>query len=79
VHELRVRGVERGLAEAAVSDVLVAESESEHDVARRAAEAWVRRSPRRDRRRLYGYLARRGFAAEVIRTVVDELLGDAAE
>lgn len=80
VRELRARGVEQGLAEAAVSDVLVAEGESEHDAARRAAEAWVRRSPRRrDRRRLYGYLARRGFSAEVIRAVVEDLLGDAAE
>jgi hypothetical protein len=37
----------------------------------RAGEA-----PEAARRRLYGFLARRGFEAEVVRQVVEEALGD---
>ena len=90
VQELRAKGVESETAAAVVDRTLDDENVSELDLAREAAEGWARRAlgagvragasgrdapdPWEARRRLYGYLARRGFGGEVIRTVMDEVL-----
>lgn len=76
VQELRSKGVDPETAEAAVGEVVEAEEVSELDLARDAASRWSPRrgeDPQRARRRLYAFLARRGFAAEVVRTVAEEL------
>ncbi|HEX7117655.1 MAG TPA: regulatory protein RecX [Longimicrobiales bacterium] len=90
VQELRAKGVAPETAAAAVDGTLEAEEVTELGMAREVAAGWARRSlgrqtarraggdPAEDRlaarRRLYGYLARRGFSGEVIRTVMEEVL-----
>jgi regulatory protein len=81
--ELRDRGVGPSLAEGVVEAVLEEEETSAQDLAVRAAEAWTRKqnhgtmkalldgrfTPAREkaRRRLYGFLARRGFTGDAAR------------
>jgi regulatory protein len=77
IQELRVKGVDPEVAEAAVGEVMAGEDVSEVELARAAAAKWaVRRNEeaRLARRRLYGYLARRGFSADAVRAVLDEVL-----
>lgn len=82
--ELRNKGVAASLAGRAVTAVLEEEGISTFDLAVKAAESWVRKqspsvrqdlvglrfSPEREkaRRRLYGFLARRGFVGDEART-----------
>lgn len=80
VSELLTRGVAREIAERAAAGALEEEGVTEEDLLREAA---VRRmkalrglEPTVARRRLKGFLLRRGFRAEAVRTVVDELLSD---
>lgn len=75
--ELRAKGVESETISSAIRAVMAAEELSEEDLARRAAAGWRPREgedPRRARRRLHGYLARRGFGSDAIRIVLDETL-----
>lgn len=83
IRELKERGVAPSLAERVVEGVLSEEETSALDLATRAGESWVRKqgpsvrghllsemfSPQQQkaRRRLYGFLARRGFAGEAAR------------
>lgn len=85
--ELRAKGVTAELAERVVDDVLADESVTESDLARRVVEGWIRRqgaptlkalaSTRRSaesqkaRRRLQGYLARRGFMGTALGHTID--------
>ena len=76
--ELRAKGVDEDTARAAFAGALESESIDELELARRAAAKWRPRAgeePASARRRLYGYLARRGFDGEVVREVVEETLG----
>jgi regulatory protein len=76
--ELRARGVDAETARAAVDGVLEREDATELDLARQAAARWrpqAGEEPARARRRLHGFLARRGFAGETVRVVVEEALG----
>ncbi len=82
VSELRAKGVEADLAGDTIDQVFEDEDVSDSGLAREAAESWMsrqgakmvralraaERSPERDRarRRLYGYLARRGFRGEAL-------------
>ncbi len=76
--ELRARGVEPAIAEEAVRDAFAALGTSERELLRRVAAGRARAlaslDPERARRRLSGYLLRRGFAVDEVRAVVDELL-----
>ena len=77
--ELRQKGVDDETARAAIRETIEGEATDEHDLARRAAEKWRTRAgeePERARRRLHGFLARRGFDGETIRDVIDERLPD---
>lgn len=92
VQELRKRGVDRSLAESVVRNVMEEEGVDEGAVARSAADGWLRRQSgdvrealaagtfsddgRSAVRRLYGYLERKGFSREVVRTTVDRLRDD---
>lgn len=74
-NELRSKGVDDETARAAIRETMAGEQTDERELARRAAEKWRPRAgedPARARRRLHGFLARRGFDGEVIREVLDE-------
>jgi regulatory protein len=76
VQELRGKGVDAETAAAAVDEVLRTEEVEELDLARDAARRWRARpgeETARARRRLTGFLARRGFGGETVLRVVDEL------
>lgn len=80
--ELRQKGVDDETARAAIRETMEGESTDERELARRAAEKWRPRpgeEPARARRRLHGFLARRGFDSEVIREVLDEAAPDGAD
>ncbi len=84
--ELRTKGVTEAIAGKAVEQVFGQEDVSDTELASQAARAWARRSLRgpasslsreerdRARRRLYAYLARRGFAGEPLRRAMDDVL-----
>jgi len=80
VSELLARGVDRAIAERAVSETMREEGATELSLIREVALARVRRLHDLDlpvaRRRLAAFLARRGFAAGDIREVVRDLLPD---
>jgi regulatory protein len=89
MQELRSKGVDEGTARAAIDAVMAAEETDEAALARSAAEAWARRNRSalrkthrstedrlRARRRLYGHLARRGFAPDAVRSAVALVLDD---
>lgn len=89
VRKLQGKGVARELAERVVEEVMGEEEVTEAALAREAAETWLgrqRRSERRAliaprpddarqklRRRLYGYLGRRGFSAEATRDAMEHV------
>jgi regulatory protein len=76
--ELRAKGVDAETADAAIAEVLAGEETSELELARAAAARWKPRSgeePAAARRRLHGFLARRGFGGDAVRTVLREKLG----
>lgn len=77
MRELRTKGVDGETARHTVSEVLDAEQVSEVDLARQAAARWAERPGEarlRARRRLFNFLARRGFGGDAIREVVAEKL-----
>ncbi|MDF2696614.1 MAG: Regulatory protein recX [Labilithrix sp.] len=86
VSELRAKGIERDVASATIAQVFADEEVSDTALAREAAAAWLSRqrasvrdalgdrgSLDRDkaRRRLYGYLARRGFGGDALGAAMD--------
>lgn len=87
VRELRRKGVAREVAEEVVDGVMAEEEVSERALAREAAEAWLGRQRARARRallappyddereklrrRLYGYLGRRGFSGDATRDAME--------
>ena len=75
--ELARRGVDREIADAAIDEVFVEEAVSEIETVERLARKKLRSLARFDeetrRRRLYGFLARRGFESEEIREVLHRL------
>ena len=77
--ELRERGVDRAIAERAVAEFF--EEESELEAAREQAEKrWPRVSKEQDvrkqKRKLFGYLQRRGFTTDTVYRGVDEFVDD---
>jgi regulatory protein len=80
--ELFKRGVERGVADEAIGEVLSDEAVDESDVVERVARKKVRSLGGVDaatrRRRLYAFLARRGYDGDVIRRALAAVL-DAGE
>jgi regulatory protein len=76
---LAQKGVTRDVADEAVAEVFADESVDEEALAEAAARKKVRTLAGEDaltrRRRLYGYLARRGHDGDVIRRVLGRVLG----
>jgi regulatory protein len=93
LRELRARGVSVEAAEQGLLGALREDDTSETKLARTAALTWVRRSGKstaqhaaekpetrlRARRRLYGYLARRGFSPDAIRIALAAALDSASD
>ncbi len=81
--ELFRRGVERRTAEVAIDEVLREEDFDEDTALERLARQQLPRlravDPDTRRRRLYGYLARRGYASSAIRRVVRRLADESRE
>jgi regulatory protein len=78
-NELRQKGVDEETARTAIRETMEGEETDERELARRAAAKWKPRpgeEPDRARRRLHGFLARRGFDGDVIREVMDETLSE---
>ena len=78
-NELRQKGVDEETARTAIRETMEGEETDERELARRAAARWKPRpgeEPGRARRRLHGFLARRGFDGDVIREVMDETLSE---
>jgi regulatory protein len=77
--ELRAKGVDEQTARAAIRETLEDEETDETELARRAAAKWRPRpgeEPAAARRRLHGFLSRRGFDGDVIREVTDDAIPD---
>lgn len=77
MQELRARGVDEDAAMTAIGAAMAEEEVSELELAREATRRWRPRpgeEAMRARRRLAGYLARRGFAGDVAQQVIEEVL-----
>lgn len=77
VQELRGRGVDADTARTAVDEVMRDVGVDDLALARETARRWRPRtgeSPDRARGRLLGFLARRGFAGDTAREIVEEML-----
>lgn len=83
ISELLSRGIDRQIAETAVAATLVEEGVTEAELLRsvavRRARSLRNLDPAAARRRLAGYLGRRGFRTGEIRRLVTELLPDDPE
>ena len=78
--ELFKRGVDRAVADAAIGEVLSDEGVDEGEIVERFARKKLKSlgaldAPTR-RRRLYAYLARRGYEGDVIRRAMERVLGE---
>ena len=87
LNELRRKGIDDGTGEAALDAAFVEEGVDDAALAQAAADAWARKNAstlrrarrsaedhRRARRRLYGHLARRGFAPDAVRGAIERVL-----
>jgi regulatory protein len=76
--ELYRKGIDRDVAEEAIdagfSDVGIDEADAARRLARKRAKALRRLEPDVARRRLTGFLSRRGFPPSAVRSAVDEAL-----
>ena len=81
--ELRKRGVGREVAEHAIAEAFQDDQVEEDAVIERAARKKLRTlvsvDPAVRRRRLYSFLARRGFESDDIRSVLSRVLGESVE
>jgi regulatory protein len=92
--ELRAKGIQGDVARTVVDNVMAEQEVSELDLALQVAEGWLSRQgpavraslgaegvdPERQkaRRRLYGFLARRGFRGDALRAAMERALALAA-
>jgi regulatory protein len=78
--ELLRKGVDRQTADGAIEEALAGEDVDEDSIIERVASKKARSLAKLDaptrRRRLYGFLARRGFDADEIRRVLERLVED---
>jgi len=77
--ELRRRGIDAELAAEAATEHPDAEEARARDLARARARRLSGGTPEARRRRLVGFLARRGYRGDLARRVVAEVLGEADE
>ncbi len=72
--ELRAKGISQDLASTAVEGV--DDLHSAHRAALKASRRLEDATPATFRRRLWGYLRRRGFSESIARTTIDRILAD---
>jgi regulatory protein len=77
--ELRHKGIDVEIAREAIDDADLDETGAAEALARRRLPAYAGDDPAALRRRLGAYLARRGYAYDVIRIALDRALGEADE
>lgn len=77
--ELRHKGVDRDLARDAVDAAAPDEQSAALALARTKVRSYAALDPAVARRRLAGFLGRRGYGFDVIQPVLDRLLGDGAD
>ena len=81
--ELRKRGVSQAHVEPALTqgdeDAAIDDERSATEAARKWRRTHAARDPVRDRQRLYGFLARRGFSPDVIRSAMRSALDNGDE
>jgi regulatory protein len=81
--ELAKRGVERTVADEAVAEVWreeeVDQREAAERLARKRLSSVAQLDPLSQRRRLYAFLARRGYDADEIRHAIDTVLGEGGD
>jgi regulatory protein len=77
--ELYRKGIDRDVARDAIAAAEIDEEAAAFEVARAKLSAYAKLEPSTARRRLGGFLARRGYGFDVIRPVLDRLLGEAAD
>jgi regulatory protein len=73
--ELRKKGIAQDVIDSAINQTFESEKVSDREMALRSAEVWIRKQKapkdkqgkQKIERRLYGYLARRGFSTDAIR------------
>lgn len=74
--ELRVKGIDVETSRQVIDDVSPDESAQALDLALAKRRAYANDAPPVARRKLGAYLARRGYGFEVIRPILDRVLGD---
>jgi regulatory protein len=78
--ELRKRGISQSHVDPALAqaddDAAIDDARSASDAARKWRRTHAARDPDRDKQRLYGFLARRGFSPDVIRGAMRDVLKD---
>ncbi len=75
--ELRRKGIDRETARGVLDETEIDESAAALELARDKLRAYAGDDPTTARRKLGAFLARRGFGYDVVRPVVERLLGDA--
>ncbi|MFH1037057.1 MAG: regulatory protein RecX [PVC group bacterium] len=75
--ELRAKGIEEGLARRVMDEEMPPDREREavREMAKKRARYYRGEPPDAARRKLFFYLARRGFASDTIRECIDDLVG----
>lgn len=74
--ELRQKGIDAETIDEVIEDAAVDEHADALALARQKAPSYRGLEPDVQRRRLSGFLARRGYGYDIIRVVLDELLGE---
>jgi regulatory protein len=76
--ELRQKGVDREIVQETLDAASIDEVAAAFELGRAKLRGYAGLDPRVARRRLAGFLARRGFDGATVRTVTDRLLGESA-
>jgi regulatory protein len=74
--ELRQKGVDRELVKEAIAEAEIDEEGAALDLARAKLPSYKHDDPQTARRKLVGYLQRRGFDYDVIKPAIDQVLGE---
>jgi regulatory protein len=77
--ELRQKGIERDTVGQAIEEAEIDEQAGATEIARSKLRSYRELEPEVARRRLGGFLARRGYGYAVIKPVLDELFGESDE
>jgi regulatory protein len=74
--ELRQKGVDRELVKEVIAEAEIDEGTAALDLARAKLPSYKHDDPQTARRKLVGYLQRRGFDYDVIKPAIDQVIGE---